>query len=235
MSKNGLPRPLGELEETIGYHFKDQELLRHALLHSSAANELGMGHSGSNERLEFLGDAVLELISSEYLYQSFPKLPEGELTRNRAGLVCEPALAHCAAKIALGEFLILGKGEEQTGGRRRDSVTSDAMEAVIGAIYLDGGLESARNFVNRYVLKAQEGRTYFSDSKTSLQELVQHQGLGRIVYSLLEEKGPAHEREYTVECRVGDKIRETGDGHTKKSAEQEAARKILEQLFADRG
>ena len=163
-------RELKELEKRIGYHFQNPELLEKALRHSSYANEHKMNRIECNERLEFLGDAVLELVSSEHLFAQFPQMPEGELTRLRASLVCEPTLAFCAREIELGSFLRLGKGEEMTGGRHRDSVTSDALESVIGAVYLDGGFANAKEFVLKYVLNDMEHKKLFFDSKTIFQE-----------------------------------------------------------------
>ena len=139
---------LGQLEEKIGYRFKEPKLLRQAMCHSSYANERHMDRLLNNERLEFLGDAVLELITSEFLFKNYSKMPEGEATRTRASIVCEQTLALCARELGLGSFLLLGKGEDLTGGRERDSITSDAMEALLGAIYLDGGFASAKEFVN---------------------------------------------------------------------------------------
>ena len=160
-------RELKELEKRIGYHFQNPELLEKALRHSSYANEHKMNRIECNERLEFLGDAVLELVSSEHLFAQFPQVPEGELTRLRASLVCEPTLAFCAREIELGSFLRLGKGEEMTGGRHRDSVTSDALESVIGAVYLDGGFANAKEFVLKYVLNDMEHKKLFLIARLS--------------------------------------------------------------------
>ena len=148
-----MEKQLDELENLIGYHFNDQGLLAHAMTHSSSANEKHLGKLGSNERLEFLGDAVLELVSSDYLYSKYPKIPEGELTKKRASMVCEPSLAFCARRFDLPRFILLGKGEEMTGGRKRDSIVSDATEALIGAIYLDGGFERAASFIRSFILQ----------------------------------------------------------------------------------
>ena len=164
---------LQELERKIQYKFHDIELLKTALRHSSYVNEHRMNRLDCNERTEFLGDAVLELVSSEHLFKTYPKMPEGELTRLRASLVCEPTLAFCARELGLGEFLSLGKGEEMTGGRHRDSVTSDAMEAVIGAIYLDGGFANAKEFILRFILNDIEHKKLFFDSKTIFLEMLQ--------------------------------------------------------------
>ena len=217
-------RKTEELEEIIGYHFKNKHYLTQALTHSSYANEKKLGKLGSNERLEFLGDAVLELISSDYLYARFTQIPEGELTKKRASLVCEPSLAYCAREFGLPQFLLLGKGEDATGGRKRESVTSDAMEALIGAIYVDGGFANAKEFINRFILKDLENKKLFYDSKTILQEIVQgDEHSGKLEYVLVDESGPDHNKNYTVEARIGNKSYGCGEGHTKKAAEQEAA------------
>ena len=162
---------LQELQNRIGYTFEKEGLLRQALTHSSYANEKHMKKHSDNERLEFLGDAVLEIISSEFLYKEYPDKPEGELTKLRASIVCEPTLALCTKDIALGEYLLLGKGEDQTGGRGRKSILSDALEAVIGAIYLDGGFANAKEFILRFIMNDMEHKQLFYDSKTILQEM----------------------------------------------------------------
>ena len=171
---------LKELESKIGYKFRDFSLLRRAMMHSSYTNEKHLEKYHCNERLEFLGDAVLELVSSEYLFLEFPKVSEGELTKTRASMVCEPSLAFCARDIDLGSYLLLGKGEEATGGRHRDSITSDALEALIGAIYLDGGFTNAKEFIHRFILTDLEDKKLFFDSKTILQEIVQARMAGSI-------------------------------------------------------
>lgn len=214
---------LQELERKIQYKFHDIELLKTALRHSSYVNEHRMNRLDCNERTEFLGDAVLELVSSEHLFKTYPKMPEGELTRLRASLVCEPTLAFCARELGLGEFLSLGKGEEMTGGRHRDSVTSDAMEAVIGAIYLDGGFANAKEFILRFVLNDIEHKKLFFDSKTIFQEMVQGKIPGEISYHLVGEKGPDHDKIFSAEVWIGKKCMGRGDGRTKKAAEQMAA------------
>lgn len=212
-----------KLEEQLQYHFKNQELLDMAIRHSSYTNEHHMDRNQCNERLEFLGDAVLELLSSEFLYQTYEEYPEGELTKLRASLVCEPTLAGDARTISLGDYLLLGKGEEITGGRKRDSIISDALEAVIGAIYLDGGLSSAREFVRRFVLNDIEHKKLFYDSKTILQEIVQSSYQEEIVYRLAGEEGPDHDKLFTTEVYVGEQLLGSGTGRTKKAAEQSAA------------
>jgi len=218
-----LKNQLEHLEKHIGYEFKDKSILVRAMTHSSYANEKKLEKQDSNERLEFLGDAVLELAISEYLFQNSPKLSEGELTKTRASLVCEPALAFCARGIDLGCYLYLGKGEESTGGRGRDSIISDSLEALIGAIYLDGGFTRAKDFIEEHVLRDLENKKLFYDSKTILQELAQAGGEERISYQLIREEGPDHEKTFTVEVKMGNKVLGSGTGKTKKSAEQEAA------------
>lgn len=214
----------------IGYHFHDEKLLRQALTHSSFANEKHLKKHSDNERLEFLGDAVLEIISSEFLYKEYPDKPEGELTKLRASIVCEPTLALCTKDIALGEYLLLGKGEDQTGGRGRKSILSDALEAVIGAIYLDGGFANAKEFIHKYILTDIEHKQLFYDSKTILQEIVQENGTQPVEYILTKEEGPDHNKNFTVEARVNGKVMGQGSGHTKKAAEQAAAYQAIRVL-----
>ena len=218
-------RQLREIQETIGYEFKDRALLKQALTHSSYANEHKMDHSHCNERLEFLGDAVLELVTSDFLYHKYADLPEGELTKTRASIVCEPTLAACAGDIRLGERLYLGKGEEATGGRLRNSVVSDAFEALIGAVYLDGGLACARELITRFVLNDIEHKKLFYDSKTILQEMVQSRQDGPLTYELVREEGPDHDKHFEVCARMGEQEIGRGEGRTKKAAEQMAAYK----------
>ena len=216
-------RELKELEERIGYRFKDPSLLKKAMLHSSYANEQHLPKYKCNERLEFLGDAVLELVSSEFLFYTHSRMPEGELTKTRASMVCEPALAFCARDLSLGEYLLLGKGEEATGGRKRESITSDALEALIGAIYIDGGFASAKEFIQKFILKDLENKKLFFDSKTILQEIVQARFKEAISYRLIGEEGPDHDKSFCVAVYIGDTKYGSGKGRTKKSAEQEAA------------
>ncbi len=218
---------LDELEDRIGYHFKKKGLLRQAMTHSSYANEKFMKKFSDNERLEFLGDAVLEVTSSEYLYLNYPNIPEGDLTKLRASLVCEPTLAVSAKEIDLGKYLLLGKGEDATGGRGRKSVNSDAMEALIGAIYLDGGFSEAKKFVEKFILTDIDNKKLFYDSKSSLQEIVQGNHEKSLHYNLLGEDGPDHNKMFYVEVRLGDKVIGKGDGHSKKAAEQDAAYQAL--------
>ena len=223
-----------KFEEVIGYHFKNEKLLRQALTHSSYANERHMKKHSDNERLEFLGDAVLEIISSDFLYRNYPDKPEGELTKLRASIVCEPTLALCTKEISLGDYLLLGNGEDQTGGRERKSILSDALEAVIGAIYLDGGFANAKEFVLKYILTDIEHKQLFYDSKTILQEVVQGEH-EQLTYVLIHETGPDHNKSFTVEARIGERVIGSGTGHTKKAAEQEAAYQALLSIRAKKG
>ncbi|HJB94931.1 MAG TPA: ribonuclease III [Candidatus Mediterraneibacter intestinigallinarum] len=225
---------LKELEKKTGYTFKDFSLLEQAMMHSSYTNERHLPKYRCNERLEFLGDAVLELVSSEYLFNESPHTPEGELTKTRASMVCEPSLALCARDISLGDYLLLGKGEEATGGRLRDSVTSDAMEALIGAVYLDGGFTSAKEFIHRFILTDLEDKKLFYDSKTILQEMVQAQKSGEITYHLVSEQGPDHNKSFEVEVQIKGTGYGRGRGRTKKSAEQQAAYQAILKLRKQR-
>ena len=222
-----------DFQNTIGYNFQSEGLLRQALTHSSYANEKHMKKLSDNERLEFLGDAVLELVSSDFLYKNYQKLPEGELTKLRASIVCEPTLALCAKELHLGEYLLLGKGEDQTGGRERKSILSDALEAVIGAIYLEGGFANAKEFVLKYIMTDIEHKQLFYDSKTILQEVVQgeHESLQ---YVMTEESGPDHNKSFTVEAHIDNVCLGVGSGHTKKAAEQEAAYRALLKIREDK-
>ena len=224
---------LSALEDTIGYRFENRELLKQALTHSSYANERRINKTENYERLEFLGDAVLELVSSEFLFQRQPRLPEGKMTKLRASMVCESALAFCARDIRLQEYILLGKGEECTGGRKRDSITSDVMEAVIGAIYLDGGMEHAKAYIDRFVLSDLEHKKLFYDSKSTLQEVVQGKLKKDLEYELLDVYGPEHDQTFRVQVRMEEEVLGTGEGHTKKAAEQQAAYKALLQLQND--
>ena len=219
-----------ELEKIIGYSFKDKQLLKKALTHSSYANEKKLGKLGCNERLEFLGDAVLELVSSDYFYKNFPKLPEGELTKKRASMVCEPSLAYCAREFSLPQYLLLGKGEDMTGGRNRDSIVSDATEALLGAIYLDGGFASAKEFVLKFILNDMENKQLFFDSKTILQEIIQEDGTKSVQYELVEEEGPDHNKSFTVNVLIDGQVLGNGTDHTKKAAEQKAAYEAIQKL-----
>ena len=228
-------KKLLELEKKIGYKFENFDLLVNALTHSSYANEHHIAYRGNNERLEFLGDAVLEVTSSEFLFRTYPELPEGELTKKRASLVCEPTLALCAREIPLGDYLLLGKGEEATGGRSRDSVVSDAMEALIGAIYLDGGFANAKEFIPKYILNDIENKQLFYDSKTTLQEIVQGRYEEDVHYVLIKEEGPDHNKSFYVEALLGGRVLGQGCGHTKKAAEQQAAYCAIKKLKNEKG
>ncbi len=218
---------LKELQEKMGYFYQDEDLLKQALTHSSFANEQKINKLRDYERLELLGDAVLELVTSEFLYMKNENLLEGELTRMRASMVCEPALAYCARDIGLGNYVMLGKGEEATGGRKRDSITSDVLEAVIGSIYLDGGLESAKKFIYQFVMSDLEHKILFLDSKTLLQEEVQKQNNAQLHYELVGEHGPDHNKEFFVNVYLNNTLIGSGSGKTKKSAEQQAAYNAL--------
>lgn len=219
---------MAELENKIGYTFQNKDLLRQAVTHSSYANEQKINKTGDYERLEFLGDAVLELVSSEFIYKENPQMPEGQLTRKRSSMVCEPALAFCAREIGLEAFILLGKGEEATGGRKRDSIVSDVMEAVIGAIYLDSDLTKAKEYIHRFILSDLENKQLFYDAKTILQEVVQQENKGTTLhYELLREEGPEHDKTFVVEALVGEQRVGCGTGRSKKAAEQQAAYEAL--------
>lgn len=218
-----MSRDLKLLEKQIGYEFSDFGLLRRAMAHSSYVNEKHLPKYECNERLEFLGDAVLEIVSSEFLFYEHEKMPEGELTKIRASMVCEPSLAFCARQIGLGDYLLLGRGEEATGGRKRESITSDALEALIGAIYIDGGFANAKEFIQKFILNDLENKKLFYDSKTILQELVQADFTEAVSYRLLAEEGPDHNKSFVSAVYIGRKEYGQGRGRTKKSAEQEAA------------
>ena len=216
-----------KLEERIAYWFHDKKLLRQALTHSSFANEMKINKYENYERLEFLGDAVLELVSSDFLFRERKETSEGELTKLRASMVCEPALAYCAREVSLEQFILLGRGEEATGGRGRDSIVSDVMEALIGAIYLDGGLDEASAFIHRFILSDLENKQLFYDAKTILQELVQKENTGELHYELVREEGPQHDKIFEVEAYIGEKKVGEGSGHSKKAAQQQAAYRAL--------
>lgn len=215
-------KDLKKLEENIGYHFKDLKLLQEALTHSSYKNE-HKWEGKDNERLEFLGDAVLELGVSRGLFHKFPEKNEGELTTLRASIVCEASLNFCSRAIELDKYLLLGKGEEKSGGRKRPSLISDVLEALIGAIYLDGGVERAFQFVEEHILNDLDRKTLFYDSKTKLQEVVHKLYQDEPVYKLISESGPDHQKEFCVEAYVGNQKLGSGKGSSKKAAQQEAA------------
>ncbi|MEE0751259.1 ribonuclease III [Frisingicoccus sp.] len=223
---------LKDFQEKIQYLFKDKGLLETALTHSSFANEHHLEKHQNNERLEFLGDAVLELVSSDVLFRRYPEKLEGELSKTRASLVCEPALAYCARKMNLGEYLRLGKGEDMTGGRDRDSILSDALEAVIGSIFLDGDILPARKFIMDFVLNDIENTRLFYDCKTILQENVQSWSKDVLKYELVDVSGPEHNRTFVMQIQLGDRILGQGSGRTKQAAGQNAAYQSLLELKA---
>ena len=227
-----MSQKLKELEKKIGYTFQDLEILKQAMMHSSYINEKHLPKYKCNERLEFLGDAVLELVSSEFLFYEDQTRPEGELTKARASMVCEPALAFCAREIDLGQYLLLGKGEDATGGRKRESVTSDAMEALIGAIYIDGGFANAKEFIKRFILNDLENKKLFFDSKTILQEIVQSEYKEGIRYEMIGESGPDHNKIFQYAVYIGEEKFGIGTGRTKKAAEQSAAYESILKLRA---
>ena len=218
-----------DLQEVIGYTFKDPRYLETALTHSSYANEV-KHHVRNNERLEFLGDAVLSIIVSDYIFRDHADLPEGELTKLRASLVCEKALFEFAQTIDLGSYLRLGRGEEANGGRQRPSIVSDAFEALLAAIYLDGGMEPARRHVMRFLSQLPEERLRggFKDYKTILQEIIQKNPEEKVTYVLIEESGPDHDKRFVVEVHLNSNVIGRGEGRSKKSAEQMAAKEALE-------
>ena len=219
------------IEEKIGYSFRSRALLVNALTHSSYANENRGRSCESNERLEFLGDSVLGMVVAEALYRRFPDLPEGRLTRMRAQLVCEESLHRVAGEIGLGAHIRLGKGEEHTGGRTRTSILADATEALIAAMYLDGGMDVARGFIERYILPELNGEYIpFGDAKTDLQELIQKKSGSTLSYELVGESGPDHDKTFTTRVLPNGASVGTGSGRTKKEAEQAAARAALKAL-----
>lgn len=220
-----------ELENAIGYRFQNISLLQNALAHSSYANERWHNSLMSNERLEFLGDSILGMLVADYLYRNFPNRPEGELTRMRADMVCERALAVVAGQIGLGEHMLLGKGEEQGGGRNRDSILADAVESVIAACYLDGGMAAAKQFVDRFVLThVPVTKLNNADYKTALQELVQQKRNQTLSYTLVGESGPDHDKHFVVELALNGQVIGQGTGTSKKRAEQDAAKAAYEAL-----
>lgn len=219
------------LENKIKYHFTDTTILLHALTHSSYANEMRFDKEKNNERLEFLGDAVLELVTSEYVYREYINLSEGDLTKLRASIVCEQTLSACARDLNIGQFLLLGKGEDISGGRDRDSILSDALEAVIGAIHLDGGFTNAKEFIKCFILEDLKGKDLFFDSKTILQEIIQNDNSKqKLNYKLISEDGPDHNKTFTIAVFVGNDEIGFGSGRTKKAAEQEAANQAIQKL-----
>jgi ribonuclease-3 len=223
---------ISKFENIISYNFKNKQYILEALTHSSYSNE--NKSYAFNERLEFLGDSVLGIIISDYLFKNETELPEGELTKLRANIVCEESLSEVSKKIELGTHMLLGKGEEATGGRERVSILADAVEAVIAAIYLDGGIESARKFVltqmDEIIQDSIKGRI-FRDYKTHLQEVIQSQGETNIIYDLVEEIGPDHNKKFVMQVKLNDEVLGTGEGKSKKEAEQSAAKQALRRMM----
>ncbi len=218
------------IETRLGYFYKNKSILSLALTHSSYANE-NKNSKGYNERLEFLGDSVLSIIVSKYLFTNFPKMPEGELSKTRAALVCEKSLAAFAREIQLGSFLLLGKGELQNGGNDRDSILADAFEALIASLYLDGGIEVAEKFVLKFISEQMEEKkifTAFVDYKTELQEIIQQNKEEKVEYVVVDESGPAHDKSFTVEVHLNSNVIGKGIGKSKKIAEQMAAKEAME-------
>ena len=224
-----------DLENAIGYRFRNIQLLQNALTHSSYANERWHNRLLSNERLEFLGDSVLGMLVAEYLFRTFPDRPEGELTRMRADMVCEQTLAAAAERIGLGQHLLLGHGEEQGGGRKRNSILADAMESVIAASFLDGGLQAALGIVKQFILvEVPVNRLHNVDYKTALQEQVQQKKNQALSYALVGQTGPDHNKEFAVEVMLNGSVVGKGVGTSKKRAEQDAARAAIARLFPDK-
>lgn len=223
---------MDELERKLGYQFRDRALLHTALSHSSYVNENRGAANESNERLEFLGDAVLGQVVANHLFLSYPNMPEGQMTRIRAELVCEQSLHSVALKLELGKYLKLGKGEEHSGGRTRPSILADAVEALIAAMFLDGGLGVAEDFIGRFILADAEIKAEhpISDFKTVLQEIVQKTPGQTLVYEPVSESGPDHKKTFTVRVRLNDRQIGEGSGHTKKEAEQYAAKSGIEEI-----
>ena len=227
-----------ELEKKLNYTFRNQQLLREALNHSSYANEHRAQGLGSNERLEFLGDSVLGFVTAEYLFARHPDLPEGDLTRIRAALVCEQSLHEVAQKLGLGSYLRLGKGEEAGGGRTRPSILADATEAVFAAVYLDGGIREVTELIHRVLLDAEREEAVEErrrDYKTALQELVQRQAHQELSYRMAGEEGPDHDKTFLAEVLLNGQLIGQGRGHSKKEAEQNAAAAALEKHFTGNG
>ena len=218
---------ISRFEQLIGYTFRDKQLLVQAFTHSSFVNEQKINKHPDYERLEFLGDAVLEMISSAYLFRKFPDKKEGEMSKMRASLVCEGALAFDAKELDLKSYILLGKGEEATGGRDKESIIADVMEAVIGALFLDGGIEQSKRFIDSYILTNTDAAVMFGDSKSMLQEVAQGENLGEVRYEICGESGPEHDKIFEVRVYVGDKNLGEGTGKTKKAAEQKAASQAL--------
>ncbi|MBR3402444.1 MAG: ribonuclease III [Parasporobacterium sp.] len=221
-----------ELQQIIGYHFKDLQLLVTALTHSSYLNESKGRDSlpADNERLEFFGDAIIEFYVSDYLFHKYDDTPEGDMTKLRASMVCEQSLAECSRQIGLGSYLNMGKGEESSGGRERPSITSDAFEALTAAIYLDSGKEAAEAFIREHLIKVLEHKTLFFDAKTRLQEIIQKDPGAKLTYELLSEEGPSHNKVFTSAVLLNGREIGRGSGHSKKLSQQEAAVHAMETI-----
>lgn len=219
-----------ELEEKLGHHFRNITLLEHAMTHSSYANEHRSSGITSNERLEFLGDSVLGMVVAEHLFATHPNMPEGELTRTRAALVCEGSLYEVARILNLGRYLRLGKGEDAGGGRERPSILADATEATLAAVYLDGGMEAVKPIIRTFILDKETEKAVDRDYKTALQELAQRSPGQSVSYRLAGESGPDHARVFTMEVSVGGCVVGIGRGRSKKEAEQMSAKAALEKL-----
>ena len=219
---------IAEFESVIGYEFKDKELLKIALTHSSYANENKM--PVNNERLEFLGDSVLGFVTAEYLFSEFKGRPEGELTKLRAAVVCEKSLFRFAEKISLGQYIFMGKGEEHSGGRNRPSIVSDAFEAVIAAMYIDGGFDAVRPYIHGFIKDAVKREANFKDNKSLLQEEIQKNKGNTLVYEEIGESGPDHEKVFSFVVKLNGKVLAEGQGKSKKEAEQAAAGDALLKL-----
>ena len=224
---------IAEFENAIGYSFINKSLLKCALTHTSYVNENKNEGLEDNERLEFFGDAIIEFHVSEYLFRKYNNFPEGDLTRIRASMVCEQSLAQCAKAISLGSYLYMGKGEEASGGRERASITSDAFEALVAAIYLDSGRENTFRFIQSNLLAVLDNKDLFFDAKTRLQEIVQKRGENAPHYELLSEEGPSHDRTFEVAAFINDREISRGKGHSKKAAQQEAALQAIKILSGE--
>jgi len=231
LSFDSLLKKIENLENDINYKFKDKDNLILALTHSSYANECKSKKLTSNERIEFLGDSVLSVVVSENIYKNYSNLSEGEMTKFRANVVCEASLEHCAHNLKIGQYLLLGKGEELTGGRTRTSILSDATEALIGAIYIDGGFECAKEFVlsqmEKFIIDSIKGEM-FMDYKTQLQEVIQKNNDQKVSYEIIDEKGPDHNKVFVMQVKLDDEVIGVGKGRTKKEAEQMAAKAFLQ-------
>ena len=221
---------LDKLQQCIEYQFNDKYILIQALRHRSFCNEHKMKRIDSNERMEFLGDAILQLETSQYLYRKYPNLSEGEISKKRTSMVCEKSLASCARLIHLGNYIYLGKGEEISKGYDKDSILADAMEALIGALYLDGGITVANEFIDEHIINRAEVNEFFFDSKTALQERVRQITADTLRYRVVSISGPEHLKTYNVVVSIGDRDIGTGSGTSKKSAEQSAAMEALSKL-----